>query len=131
MTASRRVAPPAATVEPAGHGTRFTEAVKRVLRSIPPRRVASYGQVAVLAGNPGGARQVVRILHTSSSQDRLPWHRVLRANGEIALPRGRGYEEQRARLEAEGVEFLEDGRVDLERFAWKPGKTRGGGGRVR
>jgi methylated-DNA-protein-cysteine methyltransferase related protein len=82
--------------------------------------VASYGQVALLAGNPGAARQVVRILHACAGPQRLPWHRVLRKNGEIALPAGRGGEEQRARLEAEGVEFGFDDRVDLERFAWRP-----------
>jgi len=102
----------------------LTERVKRVLRAIPRGRVASYGQVARLAGRPGAARQVVRVLHACSGKDRLPWHRVLRATGQIALPTAGGREEQRARLEQEGVRFLVDGRVDLERHLWRPRATR-------
>lgn len=94
--------------------------MKAVLRAIPRGRIVSYGQVAQLAGSPGASRQVVRILHTCAGPERLPWHRVLRKNGEIALPPGRGGEEQRARLEEEGVEFGFDGRVDLDRFGWRP-----------
>ena len=98
----------------------FTARVKAVLRAIPRGRIVSYGQVAQLAGNPGASRQVVRILHTCAGPERLPWHRVLRKNGEIALPPGRGGEEQRARLEEEGVEFGFSDRVDLDRFGWRP-----------
>jgi methylated-DNA-protein-cysteine methyltransferase related protein len=98
----------------------FTARVKAVLRAIPRGRVVGYGQVAILAGNPGASRQVVRILHTCAGPERLPWHRVVRKNGEIALPPGRGGDEQRARLEAEGVEFGFDDRVDLARFGWRP-----------
>jgi methylated-DNA-protein-cysteine methyltransferase-like protein len=106
-----------------GHAARtvdFTARVKAVLRAIPRGRIASYGQVAQLAGNPGASRQVVRILHTCAGPERLPWHRVLRKDGEIALPSGRGGEEQRARLEEEGVEFGFGDRVDLDRFGWRP-----------
>lgn len=98
----------------------FTARVKAVLRAIPRGRVASYGQVAQLAGNPGASRQVVRILHTCAGPEGLPWHRVLRKNGEIALPPARGGEEQRARLEEEGVEFGFHDRVDLDQFGWRP-----------
>jgi methylated-DNA-protein-cysteine methyltransferase-like protein len=98
----------------------FTARVKAVLRAIPRGRIATYGQVAQLAGNPGASRQVVRILHTCAGPERLPWHRVLRKNGEIALPPGLGGEEQRARLEEEGVEFGFGDRVDLDRFGWRP-----------
>lgn len=98
----------------------FTARVKAVLRAIPRGRVTSYGQVAVFAGNPGASRQVVRILHACAGPERLPWHRVLRKNGDIALPAGRGGEEQRARLEDEGVEFLANDCVDLELYAWRP-----------
>jgi len=104
----------------AGSGSPFSDRVKALLRRIPKGRVASYGQVALLAGNPRAARQVVRLLHTCSARDRLPWHRVLRADGNIALPRARGFEEQRALLEDEGVRFLADGRVDLDRHLWRP-----------
>lgn len=103
----------------------FTERACRVLRAIPRGRVASYGQVAALAGMPSGARQVVRILHSSSASARLPWHRVLRADGTIALGAGAGFEEQRARLAAEGVEVSPGGRVDLARFGWRPRRVFG------
>ncbi len=98
----------------------FTARVKAVLRAIPRGRVTSYGQVAILAGSAGASRQVVRILHTCAGPERLPWHRVLRKNGEIALPAGRGGELQRALLEAEGVEFGFNNCVDLDRFGWRP-----------
>jgi methylated-DNA-protein-cysteine methyltransferase related protein len=98
----------------------FTTRVKAVLRAIPRGRVVSYGQVATLAGSPGAARQVVRILHACAGREKLPWHRVLRKSGAIALPSGRGAEEQRALLEGEGVEFLANECVDLDSFAWRP-----------
>lgn len=103
----------------------FTIRVKAVLRAIPRGRVTSYGQVAALAGSPGASRQVVRILHACAGPEKLPWHRVLRKSGEIALPAGRGGEEQRALLEAEGVELGFDDRVDLDRFAWRPRRAIG------
>lgn len=97
-----------------------TERIRAVLRAIPRGQVASYGLVAELAGQPKGARQVVRVLHASSEKDGLPWHRVLRKDGSIALPPGEGFELQRALLEAEGVKVDKPGRVDLARFGWRP-----------
>lgn len=91
-----------------------------VIRRIPKGKVASYGQVAVLAGNPRAARQVVRTLHASSKKENLPWHRVINSQGKISLRSGGGYELQRTMLEAEGVEFSASGRVDLKRFGWRP-----------
>ena len=96
--------------------TPFTEAVIQVIREIPKGKVMSYGQVAELAGNRRGARQVVRVLHTMSRKEGLPWHRVVNAKGEIRLPHGQGFEEQVAYLEAEGVEVSPEGRVDLSRY---------------
>jgi methylated-DNA-protein-cysteine methyltransferase-like protein len=90
-----------------------------VLSSIPRGRVASYGLVAALAGLPNGARQVVRVLHARSKKDKLPWYRVVRVDGSIALPVGSGFELQRALLEAEGVEVSAQGKVDLRRFGWR------------
>ena len=87
------------------------EAIKAELRAVPAGKVMSYGRVAALAGLPNGARTVVRILHACSASDGLPWWRVVRADGSIALQRGGGYEAQRAALEAEGVAFEPDGRV--------------------
>jgi methylated-DNA-protein-cysteine methyltransferase related protein len=90
-----------------------------LIRSIPPGRVASYGQIAALAGIPHGARQVARLLHSSSDKRGLPWHRVLNAQGRISLPRGGGAELQRRMLKSEGVTFRR-GVVDRERFGWRP-----------
>lgn len=98
----------------------FTERVKAVIKSIPRGRVATYGLVALQAGNHRAARQVVWVLHSSSGSDRLPWHRVVNARGRIALAPGAGFEEQRERLRRERVEVDEQGRIDLERYLWRP-----------
>jgi methylated-DNA-protein-cysteine methyltransferase-like protein len=100
--------------------TPFTRDVKKAIRSIPRGRVATYGQIAALAGRERGARGVAWILHSSAEVSGLPWHRVIGAAGRISLPRGRGFEEQRGRLKAEGVAVGPGGRVDLERFRWEP-----------
>ena len=94
----------------------FTAEVVRILKEIPPGRVVTYGQVARLAGSPRAARQVVRILHTMSEKHQLPWHRVVNAKGEIAVPDDESRAIQRMLLESEDVEFLSDGRVDLSVF---------------
>lgn len=83
-----------------------------VIQSIPPGKVASYAQVAELAGLPKGARTVARILHSSSSRYDLPWWRVIRSSGEIALSPEAGGQEQKAVLEAEGVRFTASGRIE-------------------
>jgi methylated-DNA-protein-cysteine methyltransferase-like protein len=95
-----------------------TQAIIEVLRSIPNGRVFAYGAAAVAAGLPRGARQVVRILNARSRADNLPWWRLLRRDGTIALPSGGGLELQKALLEAEGVEVDAEGRVDMKRYAW-------------
>ena len=91
----------------------------QLIQSIPRGRVASYGQIAALAGDPRGARRVARLLHSSSDTRDLPWHRVINASGRISFPRGAGYELQRAMLESEGIVFTRD-RVEWDRFGWKP-----------
>ncbi len=90
-----------------------------LIRRIPRGRVAAYGQIAALSGTPNAARQVARLLHSSSGKHGLPWHRVINSQGRISLPPGGGYELQLSRLEAEGVLF-EAGRVDFDRFGWRP-----------
>ena len=90
-----------------------------LIRAIPRGRVATYGQIAVLAGAPGAARRVAWLLHSSSRKQRLPWHRVIGSSGRISLPAGGGRELQRSLLEAEGVRFDGD-RVDFKRHLWKP-----------
>ena len=88
-------------------------AFRRMILSIPPGKVSTYGAVAVAAGYPRYHRAVARLLRTDPL-DQLPWHRVLGAGGEIKLP-GAGAHEQRARLELEGVSFTGK-RVDMDRF---------------
>jgi methylated-DNA-protein-cysteine methyltransferase-like protein len=73
---------------------------------------------------PNGARQVVRILHTLSRPLSLPWHRVIRADGRIALPAGGGREIQTALLRSEGVKVSEAGGVDLEKYGFINNKRR-------
>ncbi|MEH7479959.1 MGMT family protein [Neobacillus drentensis] len=100
--------------------TPFTENVIEIIKSIPEGKVATYGQIAGLAGSPRAARQVVRALHSMSKKHRLPWHRVINAKGQIALQDDESYNEQRLSLEAEGVEIGLNGVIDLERYQWKP-----------
>ncbi|MGO8693698.1 MAG: MGMT family protein [Rectinemataceae bacterium] len=89
-----------------------------VLLRLPAGKVASYGTIAALAGLANGGRQVARVLHACAETRGLPWHRVLRKDGTIALPSGGGFELQKALLESEGVEVSLYGQVDLERFGW-------------
>jgi methylated-DNA-protein-cysteine methyltransferase related protein len=98
------------------------ERVYAVVRRIPRGRVATYGQVAALAGLGGQARQVGYALHALPGEGFAPWHRVVNARGAISLPPGGGADvTQRLRLEREGVRFDARGRIDLERFGWRPG----------
>lgn len=91
-----------------------------VVARIPRGRVATYGQVAALAGAPRHARQVGYALHALPAGSSLPWQRVINARGEVSRRSESGWEGfQRQLLEAEGVE-LRNGRVDLERYRWEP-----------
>jgi len=94
--------------------TENSERIVAVLKAIPFGRVMSYGEVAAAAGLPNGARQVARLLHSLSSKLELPWHRVIKSDGHIALPPGGGLEIQVALLRDEGVVVSAEGRVDLE-----------------
>ncbi|WP_276353975.1 MGMT family protein [Cohnella caldifontis] len=92
----------------------FTANALEVIRSIPPGKVMTYGQIAACAGSPRAARQIVRILHSMSAKYDLPWHRVINSKGEIGLIEPVGREMQIQLLEAEGVTVTPGGRVDLE-----------------
>lgn len=94
------------------------ERIWQVVALIPRGKVATYGQVAELAGLGRGARLVGRTLSNLPTGSRLPWHRVINARGEISL-RATGKRTQKERLEAEGVAFLR-GRVDLKTHRWTP-----------
>ncbi|MHA1672511.1 MAG: MGMT family protein [Promethearchaeota archaeon] len=95
----------------------FTQAILQVINAIPVGKVQSYGGIARLAGNPRGARQVARILHSSSQKYHLPWHRVINSQGKISLD-PIGAEEQRMLLEKEGVTFLPSGKVKMGEHLW-------------
>jgi methylated-DNA-protein-cysteine methyltransferase-like protein len=101
------------------------ELIWSVVRKIPRGRVATYGQIAELAGLEGHARQVGYALHNLPEPNDVPWHRVINAQGEVS-PRtgGDSHEWQRMLLQAEGVEFDGRGRVDLKRFRWTGVKSR-------
>jgi methylated-DNA-protein-cysteine methyltransferase related protein len=83
----------------------------------------AYGAIAAMAGSPRGARQVVRILHTLSEKEKLPWHRVVNRDGRISLPMEGVGGEQRRRLLKEGVAVSAAGALDMEKFGWRPGGT--------
>ncbi len=94
-----------------------------VVRRIPRGRVATYGQIAELAGLPGHARQVGYALHALPDGTAVPWHRVLNARGALSLRRSSGGEiAQRLLLEREGVRFDAGARVALERVRWRPSR---------
>jgi methylated-DNA-protein-cysteine methyltransferase-like protein len=87
--------------------------------SVPRGRVATYGQIAAEAGLGRRARWVGRALRLLPEGSLLAWHRVLGAGGAIKLG-GFAAKEQRRRLAREGVRFDQRGRVDLERWGWRP-----------
>ena len=91
-----------------------------VVRRIPRGRVATYGQVAELAGIPRHARQVGYALHALEWGSSVPWHRVINARGEISARSAPGADRvQRQLLEREGVVFDAAGRVDLAKLRWR------------
>lgn len=104
----------------------YRERVYRIVRSIPRGRVMTYGQLAEILGDGYTPRTVGFVMH--GSDDKTPWHRVINAQGgcstgKFALPS----DKQQRMLSAEGVEFNERGRCELQRYLWiprerKPGK---------
>lgn len=90
--------------------------VYQVLNRIPWGQVASYGQVAALAGMPAHSRLVGRILSNLPRGTRLPWHRVINSQGRITNP---DPARQLARLEEEGITLI-NGRVSLKNYGWQP-----------
>ena len=96
------------------------ERIWESIRDIPPGNVASYGQIAEIAGIPRGARQVAYALRVAPSELELPWFRVITASGKIAFKPGTGaFERQRDRLRDEGV-VVTAGKVDMGKFRWQP-----------
>ena len=95
-----------------------------VVRKIPRGKVATYGQIAALAGMPRHARQAGYALAATPADMKIPWHRVINAQGRISLRLRHwdsgGDDLQKILLEAEGVTFDAGGKVDLDKFRWKP-----------
>lgn len=97
------------------------ERIYATVRRIPPGRVATYGQIAELAGLPRQPRLVGYALHALASSTAVPWHRVVNARGMVSLRAdGTASLSQRFLLEREGVVFDAVGRLSLARFGWKP-----------
>jgi len=97
----------------------MTDTTRRIIEQIlavPKGKVSCYRDIALKAGLPNGARYTVRVLHSLAEKYALPWHRIIRADGSIALGEGEGKELQITLLRAEGVKVSPAGRVDMERF---------------
>jgi methylated-DNA-protein-cysteine methyltransferase-like protein len=93
--------------------------IYEIIRRVPSGRVATYGQVASLAGLPGHARLVGYALHNLPDNSDVPWHRVVNAGGGISLDREYGAGTlQRSLLEAEGIRFNSHDKIDLSTFGW-------------
>jgi methylated-DNA-protein-cysteine methyltransferase related protein len=95
--------------------------IYRVVSRIPRGRVATYGQVASLAGFPGHARQVGYALHALPAEVGIPWQRVINAKGEVSFRSGSdNHRLQRMLLAEEGIRFGRAGQIDLQRYRWRP-----------
>jgi methylated-DNA-protein-cysteine methyltransferase-like protein len=90
--------------------------ILKAIRTVPKGRVSSYRDIALAAGLPNGARQVARILHSMAEREKLPWHRIIKADGRIALGEGNGRELQISLLRSEGVRVSKAGVVDMGRY---------------
>ena len=94
------------------------EKIYEVVKSIPKGKVATYGQVALLAGNPRWARVVGYALHVNPEPGTIPCHRVVNREGKVAPGFAFGGEGvQRQLLKSEGIVFEPDGRIDLEKYS--------------
>ncbi|MCG6201545.1 MGMT family protein [Psychromonas antarctica] len=97
----------------------INEIIWQVVSSIPKGRVATYGQVAKLAGCPNHARYVGTTLKNLPNDSRLPWHRVINAKGEISFTlNSDAYQKQQLLLEAEGIIF-KSAKISLKDYLWR------------
>jgi len=104
---------------PSNRGITY-DRIYSMVRRIPKGRVATYGQIACLAGIPRQARQIGYALAALRDHHPVPWHRVVNSKGEISQRSEPGFEErQRILLESEGVVFDVNGRISLSRFRWR------------
>ncbi len=102
---------------------RAYQRIYEIVKRIPRGRVATYGQIADLSGLAGHARMVGYAM-SALEDDRVPWHRVVNAQGGISPRYPTCVRQQRRLLEAEGVRFNPRGRVELERHRWRPRSPR-------
>jgi methylated-DNA-protein-cysteine methyltransferase related protein len=100
--------------------TEFTQRALKIIAGIPAGHVMTYGQIAALAGSPRAARQIVRILHSMSKKHKLPWHRVINAQGKIGLQDLDSFTLQKMALESEGIVVSAAGEIELERYQFHP-----------
>ncbi len=98
----------------------FSQRAIDIIKKIPSGRVATYGQIAMMAGNHRASRQIAWILHSLSEKKNLPWHRVVNRNGKISLKRKSGYEFQKKLLQEEGIIFEKNEKIDFNVFLWEP-----------
>jgi len=98
----------------------MTDTTRKIIEQIlavPKGKVSSYGSIARKAGLVNGARQTVRVLHSMSEKYSLPWYRIIRSDGSIALAEGAGKELQISLLRREGVKISDNGKVDMDKYA--------------
>jgi methylated-DNA-protein-cysteine methyltransferase-like protein len=93
-----------------------TRRIIEAIQAVPPGKVAAYRDIALAAGLPNGARQVVRVLHSMTEKQQLPWHRIIKADGSIALAPCQGQELQISLLRSEGVVVSAEGKVDMVKY---------------
>ena len=112
--------------------TDFTKKVMSLAKKIPRGKVATYGQIAALAGKPHGARGVGWILNSSSEIYKLPWQRVINSKGRISFPKKTDeFRLQKKLLLKEKVTFSDDGSISLDKYRWqKKSKTKRRGPRM-
>lgn len=100
--------------------SKFSVKVIKTILKIPAGKVASYRQIAELAGNGHGARGVSWILHACSTKYKLPWHRVINSQGGISFKaKTHNFRKQKKLLEAEGIEVSPAGKINLQKYKWK------------
>ena len=92
----------------------FSEKVYQATKQIPPGKVASYGQIAKIIGQPKAARAVGNCLHHNPDPKTIPCHRVVNCEGRLAP----GFKEQKEKLLKEGVKFRDEKNVDLKRYGF-------------
>ncbi|MBY0452996.1 MAG: MGMT family protein [Bdellovibrionaceae bacterium] len=99
--------------------TEFSKKVMSFILQVPKGRVATYKQIAELAGKHQGARGVAWILNSSSQKHKLPWHRILGSSGKISFPQSSlHFKRQRKLLLQEKIRVADNGSIDLKKFQW-------------